>query len=145
MNNAHLHLLVNHLPLIFPLVGIIIMIVAFLFKSMAIKRTAYFIFILSAFAALVSVKSGEGAEDILKKIGISQNLMDDHQKTAEIFAILSYVLGGISLLGLWASFKQKTYSKIVAICILAFALALMYFAFETGDSGGKIMHYEIRD
>ena len=33
MNNAHLHLVVNHLPIIFPIVGVIILLIAIFTKS----------------------------------------------------------------------------------------------------------------
>ena len=45
MNGAHWHLVVNHLPIVFPIVGIIIMLIGILSKSEHIKRTALFIFI----------------------------------------------------------------------------------------------------
>ena len=44
MNGAHLHLVVNHFPIIFPVVGIIVMITGMISKSEAVKRTAYLIF-----------------------------------------------------------------------------------------------------
>ena len=33
MNNAHLHLVVNHLPIIFPIVGVIILLIAIFTQS----------------------------------------------------------------------------------------------------------------
>lgn len=37
MNSAHLHLVVNHLPIIFPIVGVIVMITGLVSKSEAVK------------------------------------------------------------------------------------------------------------
>ena len=48
MNEAHLHLTFNHLPLIAPIIALLIMIGGILLKSEVIKRTAYAIFILGA-------------------------------------------------------------------------------------------------
>ena len=45
MNGAHWHLLVNHLPINFPIVGVIVMITGLVSKSDAVKRTAFMIFI----------------------------------------------------------------------------------------------------
>ena len=144
MNGAEFHLLVNHFPIIFPIIGIIVLIISMVFKSSPIKRTAYFIFALSSIAALVAVKTGDGAEELIDKIGISKILMDKHKAAAKTFATLCYVLGGISLIGIWLSIKQKNFSKIFSIIILVFAFVLMYFAYKTGNSGGQIMHNEIR-
>jgi hypothetical protein len=64
---------------------------------------------------------------------------------AETFALLSYLLGGISILGLWASFKQKSFSNIVTITTLILAIGVLFFAKQTGTTGGEIRHTEIRN
>jgi uncharacterized membrane protein len=146
MNDAHFHLVVNHLPIIFPLVGVIILVTGLFSKSEAVKRTAFMIFILGGIAAIVAMSSGEGAEEVVENIsGVSENFIKNHEETAETFAILSYVLGGISVLGLWASFKKKTFSNVICIIVLIFALVVLFFAKQTGTTGGEIRHTEIRN
>ncbi len=145
MNGAHWHLVVNHLPLIFPIVGIIVMVTGMISKSGAVKRTAFMIFIMGALAAIAAMTTGEGAEEVVEKIsGVTENHIESHEETAETFAVLSYVLGGISLLGLWASFKQRTFSNLIAIGSLVFAIVVLFFAKQTGTTGGEIRHTEIR-
>lgn len=145
MNEAHWHLVVNHLPIIFPLVGVIVMVIGLISKSEAIKRTALMIFIFGALGAIAAMTTGEGAEDVVEKIrGVSENYIETHEETAEIFAILSYILGGISLLGLWASFKEKSFSNILNSITLVFAFVILFFGKETGTTGGEIRHTEIR-
>lgn len=145
MNGAHFHLVVNHLPIILPVVGSIVLITGMIFKSEAVKRTAFMIFILGAISAIVAMTSGEDAEDVVKKLNVvSKNIIHEHEETAETFAILCYILGGFSLLGLWASFKQKTFSNIVSIGTLVFAFVVLFFAKQTGTTGGEIRHTEIR-
>jgi uncharacterized membrane protein len=145
MNEAHWHLVVNHLPIVFPIVGVIVMVTGLISKSEAVKRTAFMIFIFGAFAAIVAMSTGEGAEEVVEKIsGVTENYIESHEETAETFAILSYILGCISLLGLWASFKQKTFSSIISIGTLVFAFVVLFFAKQTGTTGGEIRHTEIR-
>ena len=145
MNDAHFHLVVNHLPIIFPVVGILVMLTGQLSKSEEVKRTAYMIFSLGALASIAAMTSGEGAEEVVEKLGgISENYIKTHEESAEVFALLSYILGGISLIGLWISFKQKVFSTIFSIGVLIFAVAIMYFAKQTGTTGGEIRHTEIR-
>jgi len=146
MNEAYWHLVVNHLPIIFPIVGVIVMITGLISKSEAVKRTAYLIFTIGALSAYAALATGEGAEEVVEKIsGITENHIENHEETAETFAILSYILGGISLLGLWASFKQKTFSNIITIGALIFAFVVLFFAKQTGTTGGEIRHTEIRN
>ena len=145
MNGAHWHLVVNHLPIIFPIVGVIVMITGLVSKSKAVKRTAFMIFILGALTAIAAMATGEEAEEVVEKITeVSENYIETHEETAEIFALLSYILGGISLLGLWASFKQKSFSSIISIATLIFAFVVLFFAKQTGTTGGEIRHTEIR-
>jgi uncharacterized membrane protein len=145
MNEAHFHLVVNHLPIIFPIVGVIVMITGFISKSEAVKRTAFMIFIFGALASIAAMATGEGAEEIVEKInGVSESYIKTHEEIAETFAVLSYILGGISLLGLWASFKQKSFSSIIAVVTLVFAFVVLFFGKQTGTTGGEIRHTEIR-
>ncbi len=145
MNGAHWHLVVNHLPIIFPLVGIIVMIAGIISKSAAVKRTAYMIFIFGALAAIAAMSTGEEAEEVVEKIGgVAENYIESHEETAETFSILSYLLGGISLLGLWVSFKQKKFSNLFTMFVLLFSLVVLFFAKQTGTTGGEIRHTEIR-
>ncbi len=145
MNDAHWHLVVNHLPIIFPLVGIIILITGFISKSEAVKRTAFMLFIFGALASIVAMTTGEGAEDIAEKIsGVTKKFIHEHEEIAETFSILTYILGAISVIGLWASFQKKSFSNALAIIILVFTFVVLFFGKETGTTGGEIRHTEIR-
>lgn len=145
MNEAHFHLMVNHIPIVFPLVGLIVMLTGQFTKSEEVKRTAYMIFSLGAIMTIAAMTSGEGAEEVVEKInGISEDYIKNHEESAEVFALLSYMLGGVSLIGLWISFKQKAFSTIYSTGVLIFAVAIMYFAKQTGTTGGEIRHTEIR-
>ncbi len=145
MNGAHWHLVVNHLPIIFPFVGAIVMIAGLVSKSEAVKRTSLMIFVLGALASVAAMSTGEGAEEVVENIaGVTENYIKTHEEAAETFAILSYVLGGISLVGLWASFKQKTFSSILTLSTLTLSFVVLFFAKQTGTTGGEIRHTEIR-
>lgn len=145
MNEAHWHLVVNHIPIIFPIVGVIVIITGFVSKSEAVKRTAYLIFTIGALSTLAAMNTGEGAEEIVEEIsGISHDYIEEHEESAEIFAWLSYLLGALSLLGLWASFKKKSFSNILSVVVLLYAMVVIYFGRQAGTTGGEIRHTEIR-
>ena len=145
MNEVHFHLAVTHLPIIFPIVGIIVLITAFISKSEAVKRTAYLIFTIGALTSIAAMTSGEGAEDIVEKIdGVSESFIETHEEAAELFSILTYILGGLSLIGLWVSFQQRSFLKTISLIIFLFAFVALFFGLETGTTGGEIRHAEIR-
>jgi uncharacterized membrane protein len=145
MNAAHFHLMVNHLPIIFPIVGIIVLIIGLVIKSDAVKRTAYLIFIIGALASIVAMKSGEEAEDVVENIsGVTENYIESHEEAADVFSILTYILGALSLFGLWTNIKEKSITNVTGIAVLVFAFVVLYFGFNTGTTGGEIRHTEIR-
>lgn len=145
MNNAHLHLVVNHLPIIFPLVGVIILLVGIFSKSEVSKSNAYFIFVLGAIASIVAMATGECAEKAVEHLaGVSESSIETHEKMAETFSMLSYLLGGISIFSLVASFKDFSASKITPFVTLIVAGLTLFFAQKAGNTGGQIRHIEIQ-
>jgi uncharacterized membrane protein len=145
MNEAHLHLVLNHFPIIIPIIGLLIMVSGLLLKSEILKRAAYSLFILGAISAIAAFATGEGAEEVVEGIqGVSEQFIEVHEETAEVFAILLYILGGLSLIGLWASWKKKSFSNIIAFLTIALSLGVLFFAKQTGTTGGEIRHTEIR-
>ena len=144
MNNAHLHIIINHLPLTFIGLGFIVMLMGFLIKSDIVKRVAYLIFILGALFGLATFYSGESAKELVKGLKvIDPRILTIHEETALAFLALLYVLGGLSLLGLWASWQKKTYAKIISFIIMAFSCGVIYCAVQAGFTGGEIRHSEI--
>lgn len=145
MNSAHFHLVVNHLPIIFPIAGLIVLTIGIGFKVEMVKRTAYFLFIIGAVSAAMAMNSGEGAEEIVEELsGVSHELIHEHEEKAESMAILSYLLGLFSLVALWASWKGRPFSKILSFVVLALSLVTIFLGKQTGTSGGEIRHTEIR-
>lgn len=145
MDELHLHLVVNHLPIIFPVVGIIILLIGIFTKSEVTKRNAYIIFILGAITSIAAMGTGEGAEDSATKIaGLSENLIKKHEEASEIFAALTYVLGAISLVALIASFRNSAISKYAPFLVGILAVVALFFAQKAGTTGGEIKHNEIR-
>lgn len=145
MNGAHFHLTVNHLPIIFPMVGLIVFIAGFIFKSETTKRVALFIFALGAIATMPAFASGEGAAHTIKGIeGIERNRIHQHEETAELFSIFSYILGVLSLVGLWASWKGKKFANYLFYAVFLLGFVVMFLAKNTGTTGGEIRHTEIR-
>ena len=146
MNNSHLHLVVNHLPIIFPFIGIVLLLIGIFAKSEVSKRNAYIIFILGAVASIAAMATGEGAEEDVEHLpGVAESLIKTHEEAAELFAGLSYVVGGLSLVALFASFRSFTFSKIMPFLVGIFAVSSLFFAQKAGTTGGEIRHTEIRN
>ncbi len=145
MQPAHYHLLFNHLPIIIPAVGLAVLILGFLTRSEVVKRTAYFVLILGAIGTLPAFFTGEGAEEAIEHLPeISKKIIHAHEEKAETFALLSYLLGVLSLIALWANWKKKSFSSLLSYLVVVCVLVVLVLAQQTGTSGGEIRHTEIR-
>lgn len=145
MNDAHLHLLVNHLPIIGTIFGLGILIAGIVFKNNAVKNVSYVIFIVAAIFAAVSMSTGEGAEELVEDMpSVGKQIIHEHEEIAEKLAIVLYILGAVSLLGLYTNIKNHSKSKLTSFLILVIALVGVVLAKSVGTSGGEIRHTEIR-
>ena len=145
MNDAHLHLVVNHFPIIGPILGLGILIAGIILKNNSVKITAYSLFIVSAIFAAFSMGTGDGAEHAVKNLpGVTKELIHTHEGFAEKLAILLYVLGTISIGGIYLSLKNHAKAKLVSYVALVVAIVGVFVAQKVGTSGGEVRHTEIR-
>lgn len=145
MNDAHLHMVVNHFPIIGTILGLGILIGGLVFKNNSIKNTAYSLFIVSAFFALASMNTGEGAEEIAEKLpSVTDQIIHEHEEAAEKLAVVLYLLGAISIVGLYLNIKKNAKANIVSFLALTIAVVGVFLAQQTGTTGGEIRHTEIR-
>ena len=144
MNDAHLHLILNHLPLTFTIIGLIVLVYGFLFKTEIVKRVAYIVFILAVLVGFVTLNTGEGAKELLEGIkGIDKRIITVHEETALAFLAFLYILGILSLVGLWISWQKKSFSKIIGFITIGCLFVVFYYAFQAGVTGAEIRHSEI--
>jgi len=145
MNDAHLHLVVNHFPIIGTILGLGILITGIILKNNSVKNTAYVLFIVAAIFAAFSMGTGEGAEEMVEDMpSVGKQIIHEHEEMAEKLAIVLYVLGVISLAGLYLSFKKHAKAKLVSYLAVIIGVVAVFFAQQTGTTGGEVRHTEIR-
>lgn len=145
MNDAHLHLVVNHFPIIGTLFGLAILLAGLVLKNNSVKNTAYVLFIVSAAFAYASMYTGEGAEEIVEDFpGIGKAIIHEHEEMAEKLAIVLYSLSIVSLFGLYSNNKNRPKAKLVSYIATGIAMIATFFALQTGSTGGEVRHTEIR-
>ncbi len=145
MNNAHLHLVFNHFPIIGLFFGIGISAFGILKKQIILANTAYVIFIFCLLMAQAAMITGEGAEEIVEELGISHAVIHEHEEKAETFVKVLYALGVFSVFGLVANAKKHTKATLVSYVVLVLAIGAAVLAQSVGTSGGEIRHTEIRE
>ena len=91
-----------------------------------------------------TMMTGEGAEEIVEELGISHDIIHEHEEIAETFMKILYALGILSILGLTANLKKHTKATIVSYIVLILAIGSAILSKNVGTSGGEISHTEIR-
>jgi uncharacterized membrane protein len=144
MNQAHLHLLITHLPVFGSIIGALVLGYALWTKSNHTKNAAYFIFIISAFGAGIAYLTGKGAEEAVEHIqGVTENLIELHEDAAMYALISLIVLGGMSVIALVISRFKTSFTKTTSTVILLLSLISFGLVARTGYLGGQIRHTEI--
>jgi len=145
MNEAHLHMLVNHFPIIGIIFGFGTLIIGIFLKNSTIKNTAYCMFLVASFFVAMSMGTGEGAEEIVEDIPlVGKQIIHEHEEIAEKLALVLYVLGIVSIAGLYLNFKNHAKASLVSFIALTISFVAIFLAQQTGTSGGEIRHTEIR-
>jgi len=145
MNDAHLHLVVNHFPIIGTIFGLGTLIAGIILKNKSIKNVAYVLFIVAAIFAALSMFTGEGAEEMVEDMpSVGKKIIHEHEEIAEKLAVVLYLLGTISLVGLYANVKKWIRANLISYLALTIGLVAVFLAQQVGTSGGEVRHTEIR-
>lgn len=145
MSQAHLHLIITHLPVFGSILGALVLGYAIWSKSDQTKKAAYFLFILSAVGAGIAYATGEGAEEAVEKLpGVSESIIKQHESFAMYALVSLIVLGVSSLLALLLTYKKTVFAKTASLITLLLSLVSFALVAQTGYLGGQIRHTEIR-
>ncbi len=146
MNDAHLHMVVNHFPIIGTIFGLGILITGIVMKNTVVKNVAYVLFVIAAIFGLVSMSTGEGAEEIAENLpSVTDQIIHEHEEMAEKLALVLYVLAGVSLVGLFMNVKKYAKANLVSYLALLIAVVGVFLGKQTGTTGGEVRHTEIRE
>ena len=145
MNFAHLHLMLNHFPIIGTMVGLGLFLVSFIGKNEDLRRSSYIVFGGVALLAIPTFLSGYGADLMIKGPGVSDILIQRHQGSAMLSVWFVLATGVFSLVALWQGQRASGASHWIAPVVLLSALLTVGLMARTGNTGGDIRHAEVRD
>lgn len=144
MNTVHLHLLLNHLPVVGTVIGTLLLAVALLRRSDELGRISLGLFGLLGAIALVVYLTGEPAEDAVEKLpGISHGLVERHEDAALVATIVLGIFGALALATLLL-YRRRALPRWVTMLGFDTALVASSTMAYTANLGGQIRHTEIR-
>jgi uncharacterized membrane protein len=145
MDNTHLHLLLNHFPIIGTMIGVGLMAYGYSIRKDSIKKAALLLWFTMALSAIPVFLTGEPAEERVEGLaGVSEAVIEPHEEAAVFAFWCMEALGFLSLLALFLKFERPNVSKIAMPLIVALSLVTSGLMAYTGYLGGQIRHTEIR-
>lgn len=146
MTGAHLHLLLNHLPILGTLFGLLLLLVGLIKKSKTLQKTALATFVLVGLITIPAFLTGEAAEHATEHlVGSSHDMVHEHEELGEKGLILALVLGLVSAV-FWlflARNKHLHYRRALWVILVGSMLSFALMAL-IGNHGGKIRRPELR-
>jgi hypothetical protein len=145
MNVAHIHLLLNHIPMIGTVFGVVLFSLALMRRSEELKKISLGIFVVGAVVALPVYFTGEPAEEVVEHLpGVSESIIEQHEEAAEIALVAVELLGAISLAGLVLFRSASGIPNWFAALSLVLSVMVGGVMAWTANRGGQVRHTEIR-
>lgn len=144
MNAAHLHLALNHLPVVgIPIVAVILAWGVWR-RSDEVVRLGLAALVVLAVAALGVYLTGEPAEEMVEGLaGVSEAALERHEEAAAWSMYGGLAMGALAFAALVIDRGRRVSRSMVGAVLLA-ALAVSGSMAYTANLGGYIRHPEIR-
>ena len=143
MNPAHLHLMLNHVPLFGALAVTILCAAALLKRQQGLARGGLFVAVLAAIVSLAVYLTGEPAEEMVENLpGVSEAVLETHEEIALVATVVLGAFGVLALVSLFA-LRHGVTMRFTRILLALSLLPLAAIAY-TAYLGGQIRHSEIR-
>lgn len=145
MDPIALHLRLNHLPIMAAALAVPLLVLAFLRSNPRdLLLSASVVLSLGLVGAIVSLRSGEGAEDRLEQISEApESLIEEHEERAEPATIALGIATAIAWITFGVSVRRAP-PRVLSAVALASSVVAAGFMVWTAAAGGKIAHEEMR-
>jgi len=144
MNWAHVHLILNHIPVLGTLFGLAILAWALLRRNEALQRVALATFVVVALAAIPVFLTGEPSEELVEDLaGTAEAAIESHEEAA-VLALVAVELLGVLALAALLVFRKLGIPRWLVSAALVVAVVTVGLMAQTATLGGRIRHAELR-
>lgn len=142
---THIHLLLNHLPILGSLFGLLLLLAGIRMRNRSLEHAAFLTLIIVSLSTLPVSLSGEEAEHTVEKLPhTSKSYLEKHEDMANNSLWLAIPTGVISLFALGLSVSRRKRNRILSNLTLLLAASTFAIMVLIGNYGGKITHSELR-
>lgn len=147
MNAPHIHLLINHLPIIGLIIGILVVIFGLLTKKQVVSSVGLWITMIAGLSSYPTMYSGGASEHFFEenegKYCVSEDLIHEHKEASELAFWPCIVTGVFAGLALFGHRKGHKYAKKAEILVVFIGIIAIVLISRAGLTGGEIRHPEI--
>lgn len=145
MDYPHLHLLLNHIPILGTVFGVVLLGIGLVIKNRSVEVTALVTLAIVALLTIPAYTTGEEAEHVVEHIqGISEHELEEHEEHAELSLWLMLGAGVLAILTLISYRGMQHLRKIFTILTLVGSSLAFLSLIPLALHGGKIVHSELR-
>ena len=150
MTLVHIHLLLNHWPIIGAFIGLGLFLIALATNSDHLKQASLGFFTFLALLAIPTYMSGDVANEVLKTNTppLPKELIATHQGAAMLGLVFMEITGLAALIGLWQFSRMSRpapgpVARWNSVAVLILSIVTAGLMVSVGNTGGAIHHPEI--
>jgi hypothetical protein len=144
MNWTHVHLVLNHIPVIGFAVPIVLLLTAWVRKDRKLEWLSLQMFVVFALLTIPVYLTGSPASHHMREMpGISQEVIHRHSNASDFAFWTMEALGVFSLFTLYKFRSSAAVPPRASAALLALAVTTFGLMIWTANLGGKIRHPEI--
>lgn len=144
MTGAHLHLLVNHVPILGSLFALALLVASIWMARDVLRRIALVLLVGVGIAGAAANYTGEPAEDAIRQFpGVRRELIHDHEEIGEQSFFAAAALGVVAL-GALVRWRRVPVPQPAWLAMLVGTAAVSGMMVYTGLLGGQVRHTEVR-
>jgi len=144
MSLVHLHLLLNHVPVVGVVFGLLLLVVALARRDGGLAKVSFALLALVGAVSVAVFMTGEPAQEAIEKLpGFSERLIDRHEDAALVATIVTGTMGALALAAL-ILYRRRALPRWLTMLGVVSALGASAVMAYTANLGGQIRHSEIR-
>lgn len=147
LNSAHLHLVLNHVPIIGTALALFVLVVGLIRKSDEVKKVSMLLMLVTALLTIPVYISGNSAEGKIEGNyeDVDETFIEIHEDFALYSFIVMDVIGAAAILIMLLYKKQKPLPNSIAYLMLILMLIVSAMMGYTATMGARIHHPEVRE
>jgi formate hydrogenlyase subunit 3/multisubunit Na+/H+ antiporter MnhD subunit len=144
MSGVHLHLLLNHVPVLGTIICFLVLLIARIRSSRDLTWLALAGTVVTALITIPVYMTGEPAEDVAKTLpGVTRPIIHEHEEAAEYAIIFMEITGAVALASMLMG-RRRDIPRPMLTATLVLLLFVTTVMARTAYLGGQVRHTEIR-